>query len=354
MTDLIHIERRLFGNERIGDDADNSSKTSALDLSSEQVDDEEDQAISNVTKAVMEAYAARLQHLKIAQNAGAPAAGQIVEVRHDGFGPLSADAPVLALLHEFTPRNTWKAWLVSADSEYATSEDLVVQEMNGLVPDPSVRIVQCWNEVEITPKMVGKLRQCLDANQLAGARSVAASPDGGDGQIRYSAREVNGVPVVTGSSRGAEDDPRTEYRNLYRTAGYYVTACAHQQMGYVSKAERLLVGIAERFKQLASELSQDWAPHPLMRDPSPEAIDYDLGGALNACFFKQNNEQVSLRLSSSSHRALPAWFEIDGRRVFDSGFDSKELFALESGHEYGFAYGDKKSIATDHKFSFSI
>ena len=114
----------------------------------------------------------------------------------------------------------WQGWLVSSEIDYATDKDVLIEPSDG-VADPMAGMIQTWNPVTLEiPDVVRVLARLSTyrlslieevANEKAGNLPEQARP--GRIAIRSTA---SGRVVLTGSPLGGNDDPRHEYREIYR------------------------------------------------------------------------------------------------------------------------------------------
>lgn len=157
-----------------------------------------------------------------------PAPGQIVEVREISTprpGQLDwvMQVPLYVLLD--TPAelaSVWHGWLVSAEADYAGWWDFVLQQED-MPFDPEAAVVHLGNPVRIYLPMTGRVVAELSRARLQSVRALAAEYVAGGEPVgvpvwpgRVALREtVGGLPVVTGSPLGGEDDPRHRFQHLY-------------------------------------------------------------------------------------------------------------------------------------------
>jgi hypothetical protein len=159
-----------------------------------------------------------------------PKAGQIVEVikivtPEPGQLDWEMQVPLYVLLDQ--PAETadlWQGWLVSAETDYATSWDFVLQEQDAPF-DPEAGMVQIWNPGLLYLPMAGRVVAELRAERLEAVRALAtdfllsAEPTETPWPGRVAVRTTSsGHEVVTGSPKGGKDDPRHRYQNMYHHA----------------------------------------------------------------------------------------------------------------------------------------
>lgn len=161
-----------------------------------------------------------------------PKAGQIVridEVRGPN-GPLPWDLsrPLAALLGEPTETiDVWYGWLVSAETDYASYWDLLLEEQDRPY-DPLAGMVQVWNPVHVYLPSIGGVLAELSSERLAAVRALAlecltaAEPDSIEAQPGETlVRTIRGHVIRTGTPLGdasATRDPRWRYQVLYGAA----------------------------------------------------------------------------------------------------------------------------------------
>lgn len=160
-----------------------------------------------------------------------PKAGQVVEVRKIVLPPEAEpldwviQAPLYVLLDRpGEASDLWQGWPVSADTDYASSWDFVLQEQDAPF-DPEAGMVQVWNPVRLYLPMAGPVVAELRSERLHAVRAMAADfllsndPIDNPWPGRISVRETStGVKVATGSPIGGQTDPRWRYQNMYHYA----------------------------------------------------------------------------------------------------------------------------------------
>ncbi|MBM3535667.1 MAG: hypothetical protein FJX60_21860 [Alphaproteobacteria bacterium] len=159
-----------------------------------------------------------------------PAAGQIVEViaiKTPRQGQLDwvMQVPLYVLLDApAESANLWHGWLVSGETDYATSWDFVLQEQDAPF-DPEAGMVQLWNPVRIYLPMASRVVAQLRLARLQAVRSLAAdfltaeAPTEAARPGRVAVRRSGaGLLVATGSPLGDDRDPRRRYQRVYHHA----------------------------------------------------------------------------------------------------------------------------------------
>ncbi|MHB1591756.1 MAG: hypothetical protein ACYCTW_09525, partial [Sulfuricella sp.] len=143
-------------------------------------------------------------------------------------------APLYVLLDRPGETNDlWQGWPVSADTDYASSWDFVLQEQDAPF-DPEAGMVQVWNPVRLYLPMAGRVVAELRSERLYAVRAMAADfllsndPIDNSWPGRISVRETStGIKVATGSPIGGQNDPRWRYQNMYHYAAEAIRAPAN-------------------------------------------------------------------------------------------------------------------------------
>ncbi|MBM3393662.1 MAG: hypothetical protein FJY37_03270 [Betaproteobacteria bacterium] len=159
-----------------------------------------------------------------------PAAGQIVEViaiKTPRQGQLDwvMQVPLYVLLDApAESAELWHGWLVSGETDYATSWDFVLQDQDAPF-DPEAGMVQLWNPVRIYLPMASRVVAQLRLARLQAVRSLAAdfltaeAPTEAARPGRVAVRRIGaGFLVATGSPLGDDRDPRRRYQRVYHHA----------------------------------------------------------------------------------------------------------------------------------------
>lgn len=201
-----------------------------------------------------------------------PTAGQILRVNEaigpDGSLQYDQPHPLAVLLDRPTEhRRIWYGWLVSAETDYASDADLILEAeaVDGL-RDPLAGLVQLWNPVYVyLPSTQGVLAQ-LPPDRLAAARALALEmlteppsptlrPEPGVLVERYTRQ---GHRVLTGTPLGEPDDPRRHYRTLYRAAADLLREPVRLAQMQPTLVERLL----EKWRSMAETIHLGLTPAP--------------------------------------------------------------------------------------------
>ena len=157
-----------------------------------------------------------------------PAPGQIVRVEKlvtPRSGQLDAimQAPLHVLLD--APAEVpvvWHGWLVSAETDYASWWDFVLQEQDAPF-DPEAAMVQVWNPVRLYLPMAVRVVGQLSPARLQAVRALAADfavtelpVDIAPWPGRVASRPTSsGLRVTTGSPLGNNADDRHHYQEVY-------------------------------------------------------------------------------------------------------------------------------------------
>ena len=157
-----------------------------------------------------------------------PAAGQIIAIdKIVTPRPAELDAIMMVPLHVLLDEPgeapaVWHGWLVSAETDYASWWDFVLQEQDAPF-DPEAAMVQLWNPVRLYLPMATRVVGRLAPARLQAVRSLAAdfavSEAPADVVVwpgRAASRATSaGLRVTTGSPLGDERDARHRYQQLY-------------------------------------------------------------------------------------------------------------------------------------------
>ena len=120
----------------------------------------------------------------------------------------------------------WHGWLVSAETDYASWWDFVLQEQDAPF-DPEAAMVQLWNPVQIYLPMATRVVGKLSPARLQAVRALAADfatseppADVDPWPGRVASRSTStGLLVTTGSPLAVGGDARARYQDLYYRAG---------------------------------------------------------------------------------------------------------------------------------------
>ena len=116
----------------------------------------------------------------------------------------------------------WHGWLVSAESDYASWWDFVLQEQDAPF-DPEAAMVQVWNPVRLYLPMAARVVAHLSPARLQAVRALAADfavtecptdIDPWPGRVA-SRTTSSGLRVTTGSPLGNDTDDRHRYQEVY-------------------------------------------------------------------------------------------------------------------------------------------
>ena len=142
----------------------------------------------------------------------------------------------------------WSGWIVAQEVDYASNQDLVLQEENGPL-SPDAAMVQTWNPVRLKLHgdeiILGKLSpECLACvgflAEIDTEFFVAPRP----GRIGTSILP-GGSTIVTGTPIGGPSDPRREYQELYGNLALEIAASSIRQPNKV-----IPIALARLFGQL--------------------------------------------------------------------------------------------------------
>lgn len=158
-----------------------------------------------------------------------PAVGQIrcLDAISEGR---SIGRNVAVLLGAHLDGKRWSGWLVAQEVDYASDRDLVIEADDGPV-DPLAGMVQTWNPVRVLIDGQERILGKLSPLRLAAVMALADAPQDGAG-VKPKPGKVYGwdldtrIVVATGTPLGGPDDPRHEYRAIYRQLAAEITAAA--------------------------------------------------------------------------------------------------------------------------------
>lgn len=158
-----------------------------------------------------------------------PAVGQIRCLAAIPEGrPLGRNVAVLLGAHLGGKR--WSGWLVAQEVDYAADRDIVIEADDGPA-DPLAGMVQTWNPVRVLIDGQERILAKLSPLRLAAVMALADAPQAGAG-VKPKPGKVYGwdldagIVVATGTPLGDADDPRHEYRALYRQLAAEINAAA--------------------------------------------------------------------------------------------------------------------------------
>lgn len=161
-----------------------------------------------------------------------PAVGQIRCLAAIPEGrPLGRNVAVLLGAHLDGKR--WSGWLVAQEVDYASDRDLVIEADDGPA-DPLAGMVQTWNAVRVLISGEERILAKLAPLRLAAVMALADAPQAGGGAQPKPGKVYGwdldtGIVVATGTPLGGPDDPRHEYRALYRQLAEEIVAASETQ-----------------------------------------------------------------------------------------------------------------------------
>lgn len=167
-----------------------------------------------------------------------PAVGQILSLSAipaaDGSPPRQLGRSCGVLLAAHLGGKQWSGWLVAQEVDYASHQDLVLEEADGPL-DPAAGMVQAWNPVRVQllghEQILGKLSPIRLAAVLALAEHTDAPPTLKPSPGRIGAWDLdNHLTVLTGTPPAGKDDPRQGYRTLYRQLAEEITRAAQPEI----------------------------------------------------------------------------------------------------------------------------
>jgi len=146
-----------------------------------------------------------------------PQAGQIC--RFDGDDQNLV--PLCVLLDRPQDEHRWTGWLVSAETDYATNKDVLLEPQDEPF-DPLASMVQTWNPVTVDVRKVSRVMAQLAPQRMAAIKEVAAGSceEGGGARAGFVAplKTHSGEVVLSGTRIIHAEDPRRQYRELYLAA----------------------------------------------------------------------------------------------------------------------------------------
>lgn len=205
-----------------------------------------------------------------------PAPGQIVSVEKIVTPrPGQLDAIMQVPLHVLldAPAETpsiWHGWLVSAETDYASWWDFVLQEQDAPF-DPEASMVQMWNPVRLYLPMAARVVGKLTPARLQAVRSLAADfvSDDAPSDVpawpgRVASRTTTlGSRVTTGSPLSKSNDPRSRYQDIYFEAAEAVREPARLAMQALAAVPSGQLGLLfNRLIAAAGKASEILLPEP--------------------------------------------------------------------------------------------
>ncbi|WP_374328027.1 hypothetical protein [Azonexus sp.] len=210
-------------------------------------------------------HIARTVAAQLAHVPSAPAVGQIralsaVNAINDrNSRPLGRNVGVLLGAH--LGGKQWQGWLVTADTDYATDRDLLIEDDDGPA-DPQAGMVMTRLPLRAIIPGDAPILAKLSPARLGAVIALAEAPTGAEpipprpGHI--FARDLDAEHVgITGSPLGGPGDPRHAYRALHRQLADEMS----------SAAEALALQTEEQPSRsgfFAWLFSRHWAPAPVL------------------------------------------------------------------------------------------
>jgi phosphatidylserine/phosphatidylglycerophosphate/cardiolipin synthase-like enzyme len=228
--------------------------------------------------------------------------GQIVSVLPHYFSKeIQPEMPMLLLLSRRNQKDgTWSAWPVSAETDYAGWYDLVLTEDDNL--DPAAGMVQAWNGIDFRVPDDAALIGLLSQERLVAVRLLAdeakdqkhVTEKSRPGHIALR-RLGNQIWALTGSPVGL-DDPRVDYRQIYRKAALSLSLCTTYAADVQTPLMTLLLNSIVAFAAEAGiALSPiNWLADAMGESNAPSA--WQLGDQLEATLLPAGNGTVELRV----------------------------------------------------------
>jgi hypothetical protein len=213
-----------------------------------------------IREHIARTVAAQLAHLP-----SAPAVGQIRAlsavnaINEQNSRPLGRNVGVLLGAH--LGGKQWQGWLVTADTNYATDRDLLIEEDDGPA-DPQAGMVMTRSPLRVIIHGDEPIFAKLSPARLGTVIALAEAPAGAEpisprpGHI--FARDLDADHVgITGSPLGDASDPRHTYRALHQQLADEISAAA--------------TALAPQTKEQPSHrgffgwlLGRHWAPAPVL------------------------------------------------------------------------------------------
>ena len=204
-----------------------------------------------------------------------PTPGQIVEIKkietpQPGQLDWVMQAPLYVLLDAPGECDTvWHGWLASGEADYAGWWDFVLQEEDGPF-EPEAGVVHVWIPLRIYLPMAGRVVAKLQLARLQAVRALAAEyvegyiPEGAPvwpGRVAVRTT-LDGLPVVTGSPLGGDEDPRHRYQHLYFHAADAIRVPARLALAASVAVSSPISALMRRMVEAASRAGQMLAPAP--------------------------------------------------------------------------------------------
>lgn len=191
--------------------------------------------LADVPPLPMPAHLAAKIRQRLASRAAAvplqPAPGIIVRIVQaigpDGSLDRAMTQPLSVLLSEPSGRQqaVWHGWLMAWETDYATHEDLLLEEESDGPYDPSAAMVQTWNPVCVHWPAASAVLGRLAPERLAAVRALERDlgrlppvPETVRPGALVQRTTSEGHLILTGTPLGGSADPRWMYRKLYGAA----------------------------------------------------------------------------------------------------------------------------------------
>lgn len=210
-------------------------------------------------------HIARTVAAQLAHVPSAPAVGQIRAlsavnaINKQNSRPLGRNVGVLLGAH--LGGQQWQGWLVTADTDYATDRDLLIEEDDGPADPQAGMVITRLPLRAIIPGDAPILAK-LSPARLGAVIALAEAPDGAEpipprpGHI--FARDLDAEHVgITGSPLGGPNDPRHAYRALHQQLVGEMSAAAEASAPQTEEKHN-------RGGFLGWLLGRHWAPAPVL------------------------------------------------------------------------------------------
>lgn len=210
-------------------------------------------------------HIARTVAAQLAHVPSAPAVGQIRAlsavnaINKQNSRPLGRNVGVLLGAH--LGGQQWQGWLVTADTDYATDRDLLIEEDDGPA-DPQAGMVMTRLPLRAIIPGDAPILAKLSPARLGAVIALAEAPDGAEpipprpGHI--FARDLDAEHVgITGSPLGGPGDPRHAYRALHLQLADEMSSTA-EAVAPQNKEQPIRSGF------FAWLFSRHWAPAPVL------------------------------------------------------------------------------------------
>lgn len=213
-----------------------------------------------IREHIARTVAAQLAHLPTAPAVGQVRALSAVNaINGHNSRPLGRHVGVLLGAHLGGMR--WQGWLVTADTNYATDRDLLIEEDDGPA-DPQAGMIMTRLPLRVVIEGDEPIFAKLSPARLGAVIALAEAPAGAEpvpprpGHI--FARDLDADHVgITGSPLGGPNDPRHAYRTLHQQLADEMTTAAE---AIAPQAEEK----PARGGFLGWLLGRHWAPAPVL------------------------------------------------------------------------------------------